>query len=305
MSKSESKNLSEAWQEEITARIIRDLEEGVPAWVKPWTADRSCAAIRLPTNAVSSRPYSGINILALWAATMERGFRTHAWLTYQQANEIGARIKKGEKSEKVVFVKFLEPKEESEGNKGRKIPMLRVFWVFNLDQCENVPPTYLKPPEMLPPSEYKLAMTRYVSDIGVTAINFGCQSARYIPSLDQIEVPDLKRFSSDEAFSGTLAHEAVHATGHKDRLARKYGERFGDEAYAYEELVAELGSAFLCAQLGIPPTTRTQASYIASWVKVLKGDHRAITSAASYASQALTFLNAQVEQARAGKMAAE
>ncbi|MGX7703793.1 ArdC family protein [Methylobacterium sp. Gmos1] len=298
----------EAWQEALTARIIQDLKEGVPPWVKCWKEDRTCAAVRLPMNITVNRPYAGINVLALWYAALEKGYRTHGWLTYNQAGKLGARIKKGEKAEKIIFVDYVQKKDKGakEGEEKQFYPVVKFHNVFNVDQCTDIPLPYLKPPEMLPPSEYKLAMVRFAHDTGVQFIQFGCRAACYKPSIDQIELPKLESFTSEDAFCGVLAHELIHASGHKDRLKRTYGKRFGDELYAAEELVAEIGSAFLCAHLGIPPTTRENASYIATWITVLENDFRAITSAASYASEAFNFLTRTVEENRAARlMAAE
>lgn len=298
---------AEAMQESITAKIIESLKEGVPLWVKPWTADRSTAAVSLPTNAISGRAFSGINILQLWSAQMERAYRSPLWCTFKQAQDIGARVKKGEKSTIVVYVNFLDHRDDKDkpADKRRKVAFLKTYLSFNLDQLENVPVAYLKPPAMLPPSEYKLAATRFAHDTGIDSINFGGTRAAYTPSIDQIQMPDLKCFISDEAFSGTLMHETIHASGHEKRLARKYGQRFGDEAYKLEELVAELGAAFLCAQLGIPPTTRSHASYIDHWIRQLGNDYTLLTKAASYASAGAAFMTARVGETRAARIAAE
>lgn len=280
----------EAMQETITERIIADLKEGVPSWVKPWTNGSGRAVSHLPLNAVSGKEYSGVNILMLWSEAKLNGYRTQQWLTFQQGKEIGARVRKGEKSTPVVFVKFLDKDEDGEK---KRIPVYRSYAVFNIDQMDSIPVAYYgEQPEKERDEKWDAAKD-FCVHTGVQT-DFGGSKAFYRPNTDRVVMPPYAAFGeNDDAFFGTWLHELVHATGHKERLGRVYGQKFGDKAYAFEELVAELGSAFVCSKLGYLPTTRTAASYIASWITVLEDNPRAIIQAASYASAAARFLEEQ------------
>lgn len=279
----------EAMQETITERIIADLKEGVPSWVKPWTNGSGRAASLLPLNAVSGKEYSGVNILMLWSEAKLHGYRTQQWLTFQQGKEIGARVRKGERSTPVIFVKFIEKDEAGEK---KRIPVYRSYAVFNIDQMDSIPVAYYGEMPELEEDPKREAATGFCQHTGIQTI-FGGNKAFYRPNQDRVVLPPYGSFLDDDAFFGTWLHELVHATGHKERLDRVYGQKFGDKAYAFEELVAELGSAFACSKLGYLPTTRTAASYIASWITVLENNPKAIVQAASYASAAVRFLEEQ------------
>ncbi|MDQ0391799.1 zincin-like metallopeptidase domain-containing protein [Labrys monachus] len=176
------------------------------------------------------------------------------------------------------------------------VPVLRTFSVFNVDQFEKLPEKFYEQAEPKPEDEKFDAGVAFCKDTRINT-HFGGNKACYHVNRDYIDMPTYGSFESDDTFFGTWCHELIHATGHKERLARQYGSRFGDSAYAFEELVAELGSAFLCAQLGYLPTTRTAASYIAHWLKVLENDHKAVVSAASYASHGARWLEEQAYHA--------
>lgn len=271
----------------ITAEVIRQLEEGTPPWTRPWKDDRARGVGMLPSNLVTRRLYSGSNVLLLWMAAMQRGFGGLQFCTYNQVNSIGAKVRKGERAVHVIFTKHVT-REDTETGEEKAGTIVKTYPVFHLSQLEGVPDKYLEPqllPDRAATHSTAISLQR---DSGVTTIH-GANKAAYYPARDEIVMPNLAAFESEEAYWGVWCHEATHATGHKDRLERVYGKRFGDAGYAFEELVAELGSAFVCARLGIAPSFRS-ASYIASWLKVLKGDNRAIFSAASYAGHAADWL---------------
>ena len=278
---------SELYQQ-VTDRIIAELKEGVPPWVKPWSG-QSKGLNLTPGNVVSGRPYSGINVLILWATALEKGYPTHGWATFQQANQIGASVRKGEKATQVVFVKHMV--KEEEGQEPKKSTMLKAYPVFNIAQLENVPPHYKEaPPPLDEDVTYDNAL-QLMKDCGMK-VTHGGNTAAYYHNRDEIVMPPYGSFKTEEDYWGTLWHEATHWTGNKKRLSRAFGKRFGDKAYSFEELVAELGSAFTCARLGIPATFRS-ASYIDHWLKILQDDNRAIFTAASYASQAAHYIEEQ------------
>lgn len=286
----------------VTKRIIADLEKGVLPWQKPWTVTRSNGIGLMPTNAATGRAYSGINIALLWVAALDAEYPTHGWMTFQQAHQLGASVRKGEKATPVVFTKWLE--KENEAGEVEKRPMLRSYYVFNLAQLDKLPSAFQQAPEPVPANPTYADAFKTLRDSGVAVVYRGGKAC-YIPAIDRIELPPMDAFHTEEAFFQTAFHELTHATGHKDRLNRQFGKRFGDEAYAAEELVAELGSAFLCAQHDIAPGNSSDAAYIDHWLKVLKQDNRAIFQAASHASHAADWVRAQVqrqeEQAEAEK----
>lgn len=272
----------------VTTEIIRQLEEGVPPWVRPWKDDRRKGVGMLPSNLVTGRLYSGGNILLLWLTSQQRGYPSMQYCTYHQVNSIGATVKKGEKAAHVIFTKHVMRKDDDNGEeKGGTI--VKSYPVFNVAQLEKVPDEYLVPQEE--PTQFAnhdLAL-KFVRGTGAVFVHGGSRAC-YVPMADEIHMPSFSAFNNDEAaYWGVCYHELTHWTGHSDRLARKFGKRFGDAAYCMEELVAELGSAFLCARLGFAPSFRS-ASYLESWLKVLKADNRAIFTAASYAGHSSDFL---------------
>jgi antirestriction protein ArdC len=279
--------------EEVTAKIIAQLEAGVFPWVQPWSA--SAAGIGLPRNAVSGRPYSGINVLILWGAVIDSGFGSQDWLTFRQALAAGGSVRKGERGQTIFYADRFTPKGEHEqGRDGgdteavRSIPFLKRFTVFNIAQCEGLPDRVTAAPAPLPerqPHEDAEAL------IAATGVDFriGGAEAFYSPALDYVQVPPQPAFAQQIDFYRTALHELGHWTGHPSRLDRDQRGGFGTPAYAREELCAELASAFLCAALGIVPTVR-HADYLANWLTVLRSDSRAIFKAASQASKAADFL---------------
>jgi antirestriction protein ArdC len=271
-----------ALYESATNNIIADLEKGVASWVKPWSGGGVGA---LPTNAATSRNYSGINIPILWHAGLSKGYPSHGWMTFKQAQGLGATVRAGEKGTHVVFTKKLTVKEEDEE---KQRAMLRTYTVFNVAQIDGLQPSQdFKQPE---PETRQDGVTAFIAATKAD-IRIGGDRACYVPSLDFICLPPEAAFKSREHFLATALHECGHWSGHKSRLDRDLKSRFNEKAYATEELIAELTAAFLCAHLGITGELR-HAEYIASWISLLKDDDRAIFTASSRASQAADYLRA-------------
>jgi antirestriction protein ArdC len=273
--------------ETVTQNIISELEKGVAPWVKPWKGGNP----NLPYNAVSQRHYSGINVLLLWNTAFLKGYRHTSWLTWNQAKELGGHVRKGEHAEHIVYASTYAKKEHHEDtgeDEARKIPFLKFYTVFNVEQVDELPPQCYVLSEPPPLTDALQAADAFILAIKADTQQGGDKAA-YYPTLDRIIVPKREQFSAPEHYFATSLHEHVHWSGHGSRLARDLSGKFGDEAYAKEELVAELGSAFLCAHLGVPGELR-HPEYIGSWLSVLKGDKRAIFSAASKATQAAQYL---------------
>lgn len=281
--------------QDITDRIIAAIVANPDAKpVMPW--NRSGLPMTLPVNAHTANTYNGINIPILWCAAEERGYQSGHWATYRQWTELGAQVRKGEKSSPVIFYKEfeVEPDAEDADDDGKR-RMARWSNVFNADQVEGYDPDPVPDRPML---DRLASVDRYVAATGALIL-IGGQIACYRPSADTIMMPDEQRFfatdahSRSENFYAVELHELIHWTGAEHRLARTFGKRFGDDAYAMEELVAELGAAFQCAQLGITHAPREDhAAYIGHWLKILKADNRAIFAAAAKASQAVAHLDA-------------
>lgn len=277
---------------EITEKIITELEAGRVPWVQPWAAAATEVALAMPKNALTRHRYGGINVLILWASTVEHGFSGHNWLTFRQALALGGHVRKGERGTTIMyadhFVPISERKRASEtGEEARSIPFLKRFTVFNLDQCtlpEEVPT--LAP--LLPTS---LIEPRVESLIRASGVDFriGGDRAYYAPTQDYVQVPPPQAYFEPINWHRTALHELAHASGHPTRLNRDLSGSRGSKEYAFEELIAEMSSAFCCASLGIGPTVR-HADYIGSWLEVLREDNRAILRAASQASRAADYL---------------
>ena len=281
----------------ITNQIIAAIEAGADAWQMPWHKDDASAR---PINALSGKPYRGVNVLALWCAADEAGYSSDQWATYKQWAESGKQVKKGEKSSSIVFWKMLDqgdgdeaPAADEEG--GRRRMVARGYNVFNAEQIEG----YHAPAR---PARPDIKRIQSADDFfhGLRAdIRHGGGRAYYKPSTDHIQMPDFAAFRSAEAYYGVLSHEVIHWTGAEKRLHRDMSGRFGNESYAAEELVAELGAAFLCADLGLCNEPRPEnAAYVANWLQVLKDDKRAIFTASAKAQQATDFAHDLQPQAR-------
>jgi antirestriction protein ArdC len=278
----------------ITEKIVADLEQGVRPWMRPWNAEHAAGRIIRPLRH-NGIPYKGINVVMLWMAAEMKGYACPLWLTFKQALELGGNVRKGESGELVVYADRISRTEtDAKGEETeREIPFLKGYTVFNAEQCEGLPAQYTMraEPPALPPLQRLEAADRFFAATGATILHGGTR-AFYAQAPDFVQMPPFETFRDAESYAATLAHELTHWTKHDSRLARDMGRiKWGDEGYAREELVAELGSAFLCADLGITPEVREDhAAYIATWLKVLRDDKRLIFSAASHAQRATDYL---------------
>jgi antirestriction protein ArdC len=291
----------------ITNRIVADLEQGVRPWHRPWNAEHAAGKITRPLRH-NGIPYKGINVIMLWSASVVKGYACPLWLTFKQAQELGGNVKKGERGELVVYadrIRRTETDDKGEETE-REIPFLKGYTVFNAEQCESLPAHYYAKPDApsLPlPSRIEAADRFFAAT--AADIRHGGTRAYYAEGPDYVQMPPFETFTDAESHAATLAHELTHWTKHPKRLARDMGRvKWGDEGYAREELVAELGAAFLCADIGITPEVRPDhAAYIASWLNVLKNDKRFIFSAAAHAQRATDYLHGlqprSIEQERA------
>jgi antirestriction protein ArdC len=277
---------------EVTERIVADLEKGVRPWRQPWSNGRS-GDVALPIRANGVR-YRGINTVLLWAEAMHKGFASPVWMTFKQAQLQGAHVRRGERGSMIVFSDSFERTETNEAGEEteRKVRVLKRYIVFNLEQIEGLPVDAPAPlPAPRTPLERIEAADAFVRATGAV-VEHGGNRAFYSPPRDMIQMPPLDDFDDKESYYGTLLHELIHWTRHKTRLDRDLEQKkFGDKGYALEELVAELGAAFGCAELGITPDTREDhASYIQEWLSVLKEDNRVIFRAAAHAQRAADYL---------------
>jgi antirestriction protein ArdC len=276
----------------VTNVIAAQLEKGVRPWAQPWEGGKT-GTRPLRHNGV---PYSGVNVLMLWASAMERGYETPYWMTYNQSVEYGAHVRKGEKGSLVVYANAVIKKEHDDKtgeDLERSIPFLKGYTVFNADQIEGLPEHYYaKPPPKRGPMQRLAHADAFIAATGATIL-YGGGRAYYSPDADAIRMPKPEVFESPEAFYATELHELTHWTKSPGRLNRDFGRKaWGDEGYAQEELVAELASAFLCADLEITPDIREDhAAYIGNWLTALKNDARYLFQAASHAQRAVDFLH--------------
>lgn len=279
----------------VTQQIITAVEANPGDWTMPW---HSSAAADLPMNAETGRRYRGVNTVSLWAQAFNRGYTSPLWGTYKQWAKLGGQVRKGEKASLVVFYKDYEasPKDTPDAPPVRRM-FARASYAFNLAQVDDY-----TPPAPPPKTEIEThgEAERIVTGTGAKIMEGGSALAYYVPSQDYIQLPDrgdfigTKTSTPQEAWYSTVFHELTHWTGAKDRLDRNLEVRFKTEAYAAEELVAELGAAFLCARTGISQSPRMDhAQYIANWLKLLKHDAKAIFTAASQAEKAVAFITGE------------
>jgi antirestriction protein ArdC len=279
----------------ITGQIIALLEQGVRPWIRPWNAEHAAGRITRPLRH-NGQPYTGINILMLWASASGQGFTAPVWMTFRQALELNAHVRKGEKGSLVVYANVIATTEcDADGKEvEREIPFLKGYTVFNVEQIEGLPEIYYAKLEpKFSPVERIAHADQFFASTGAV-IRYGGTRAYYAMEADRIQMPPIETFHDAESFYATLAHESAHWTKHPSRLDRDFGRKaWGDEGYAREELVAELASAFLAADLELTPEVREDhAGYLASWLQILNNDHRAIFSAAAHAQRAADFLHA-------------
>jgi antirestriction protein ArdC len=279
--------------DEITNKIVAELEAGRVPWVQPWGTATAKAPLAMPKNASTGRQYSGVNVLILWGAVIEHGFTGQSWLTFRQALSLGGHVRKGERGTTVVYADRFIPDDEKKraaetGEDAQAIPFLKRFTVFNTDQCDELP---VEIATVAPPPPPGMIEPQVEALIKATGIDFriGGNRAFYIPAEDYVQVPPPAAYFEPVNWHRTALHELGHASGHHSRLNRDLSGSFGSKKYAFEELIAELCAAFSCASLGIVPTVR-HADYIGSWLEVLREDNRAIVRAASQATKAANYL---------------
>jgi antirestriction protein ArdC len=268
--------------EQITERIIAMLQTGTVPWRKPWNVQTG-----LPRNLVTKKGYRGINIFLLHAMSYESAY----WLTFRQAQQLGGTVRKGEKACPVVFWKQLEV-EDKESHEIEKIPMLRFYYVFNtaqVDGLKNIPATVATPATVSTTAEEIVALMPKRPEI-----KHGLAKAFYSPSADIVAMPDRARFDTEAGYFATLFHELTHASGHKSRLNRQTlteSAGFGSNPYCREELIAEMGAAFLCGQAGIAENIlENSAAYVQNWLEQLQNDKKLIVQAAAQAQKAADFI---------------
>ncbi len=292
---------------EVTDKIIAALESGTPPWRKAWQNENE----GLPANAVTGRNYSGINVMLLWADAVNKGYERNRWLTFRQAQEAGGNVRRGEKSTSVVLFKPFQKAEQDDNGRTttdkngdpvmRDYRMMTSFHLFNISQCENLPDKLCPEPPVQPEAERITGADKIIADSGVPVKHNNGGRACYHPVADHIIMPQAAQFQTPADYYSTLLHELVHSTGHASRLAREgivsCPADKHDPVYGFEELIAEMGAAFLCADLGIKGDLQHE-SYIASWLTILKEDNRAIFRAARYAREAFEYLTAETKNCR-------
>lgn len=270
---------------EITQKIVAALESGPPPWRKPWDPEK--AAWSGPLNAVSGHRYRGINTLVLGMASLAMGGGDPRWLSYKQAREKGWQVQRGARATTAIFFKRVELKAgdatSSSLDETRTIPVLRGYPIFHASQVEGIP-EYVPPDTTEAPWHRPEAASIILTRSGVQ-YREGGDRAFYSPERDAIQLPPRPSFNTVEGWAGTLLHELGHATGHPSRLDRDLTARYGSRAYAMEELRAELASAFMGAELGLPGSVNDHAAYLESWLSVLKADKREIFRAAADAQR--------------------
>lgn len=267
--------------ESITERIVGLLEQGTVPWHKPWQVKTG-----LPRNLITKKPYRGVNPFLLLAM----GYESPHWLTFRQAIQLGGSVKKGEKACPVVFWKQMEVTDKQSGEM-EKIPLLRLYYVFNVAQCEGLK-------NMPAADETAFAVTKPAEIVAnmpqPPVVKHGMMQASYSPVTDTVGMPEPKRFDTEDSYHATLFHELVHSTGSDKRLKRaSIMERngYGSDPYCKEELVAELGSAFLCGYSGIVERTIDSSSaYLGGWLKQLQNDRTLIVYAAAQAQKAADYI---------------
>lgn len=266
---------------EVTESIIKQLEGGALPWVKPWKADSTA-----DKNIVSQKPYQGVNRLILGLSAMVQGFEVPVWGSFKQWQALGANVKKGAKGTKIVFYSPVT-KENKQTGETEEYACLKTYYVFNASQVEGV--EFAKPTaeggefDAIAEAEARIVKTG-------ASITHGGDAAFFAPSADRIQLPHKNTFKDAGSYYATAFHELVHWTGAESRLHREFGKRFGDNRYAFEELVAEMGAAFLCQDYRIAGELR-HAGYIEHWLKVLREDNRAIFKAAALAQKAADLIN--------------
>lgn len=289
--------------QQITDQIVEALEQGMMPWQRPW--DNGFPSMVIPCNGESGRLYSGINVLLLWMSSLQKGFKQRKWVTFQGANHLGGQVRAGEKSTVIIFYKKKQFEEkDNDGNivfdkngepKTKSLVSIRGHHLFNIEQCDGLEKYH---EEISEPETSSEMISRPDLDVlparmGMQLYNKAQDRACYIPKRDCIVMPDFEKFNTADDYYATLLHECGHATGHKDRLDRDgvaRFDKFGSERYAFEELIAELTSAFTCAHMNVCNNISQNAAYIDHWIQALKSDKKAIFRASSQAREATQYL---------------
>lgn len=263
----------------VTDRIVEMLERGVCPWRKPW------GSLETPRNFVSKAEYSGVNVFM----TAVQGYACPYWVTYKQAQGLGGSVRKGEKATPIVFFAPMV-KKDAETGETESFGVFRYYSAFNLEQCEGIA-WESKGIEGIKTFNPIHSAEKLISESPLSVkIQHGGAQAYYSPSLDYIQMPTRESFNAESGYYSTLFHEMGHATGHESRLNRKFGASFGNHAYSKEELIAEMTAAFLSNHCGIESTLENSASYLQSWIRVLRGDSKMVIQAASQAQKAADMI---------------
>ena len=286
----------------VTNRFVSALKNGAPPWIKPWS-ECSSSPTR-PVNAVSDRKYSGINVTVLWTAATTHGFKRDRWLTFNQARKEGGHVRRGQKGTVAILYREVEVRRKDESgslvadSNGEvikdKIKFIKGFTLFNVDQCDGLPTEIVEGPALpaeKPEWKSHVEIESLLASKGVQ-IRHDCDQAAYYPNDDVIRMPVKKAFETDSSYYSTLLHEVVHWTGHHSRLNRPgicKPLNYSKSGYAFEELIAEIGSAFLCAEFGIKCDLRHE-SYVISWISELENDPKAIFATSALAWKARNYL---------------
>jgi antirestriction protein ArdC len=283
----------------VTDRIVSAIESGnVAPWRKPWNTSRvtlNGQPVNYPVNAVSGKTYRGINVFMLALTAQAAGYTDPRWLTFKQAYDLGGKVKKGEKSTPVVFWNWVEKTEENEAGETvtKRVPFLRYYNVFNVEQCKNLTlkgELVIEKGKQFDPVAEAVALAKTFTFDAEAMTHHGGNRAFYSRLEDRIQMPNWRSFETAEAYHATWFHEVGHATGAEKRMNRTFGKSFGDDAYSQEELVAEMISAFLCAECGIDSTLDQSAAYVGGWLKRLKDDSKLVIIAAGQAQNAVDYL---------------
>lgn len=302
--------------QKVTDQIVSAIEAGAGQWKMPWHC-KNVARVS-PVNVISRKAYRGVNTLVLWTAAQVKGYTSTEWGTYKQWAEKGAQVRKGEKSTQIVFWKFAKSGDDQtddatpvtpEGHAprayGSKLLFCKGYHVFNAAQVDgytsDVAPIV---PETVEEKNSRIDHAEQFFTATGSDVRVGGNRAYFAPAFDFIAMPSLQDFTDSEAYYSTLGHEHIHWTGATARLGREFGKRFGSKAYAVEELVAELGAAFLCAELNLSLEPRPDhAQYLEHWLGVLKADKRALFTAASKAQAAVDYLMQAAQGAAPAQLA--
>ncbi|WP_127562812.1 ArdC family protein [Nioella ostreopsis] len=275
--------------QEVTDAILAEIAAGTPPWRQPWSGG---AVAALPQK-WNGEDYSGINVILLWATAATRGFASSRWMTFRQAKELGGMVRKGEKSSTSIKYGTFE-RENAETGLPEQVPFARAYRVFNVEQIDGLPREFYAEPKPVRTFDTKTdaRLDEWLMSRGADIRTSDEPRAYYHMKLDQIHLPRVERFYSPTGYYATALHELMHWTGHHTRLARldEAGEVRGRREYAFEELVAEIGSCMAAVRLGIVPDFSQSAAYVESWAKALREDKRAIFRAAAQAQAAADFV---------------